>query len=89
MKKKGAGLALLVVAALAAGGCASLELAGSRFISSTTKLDRTVTLFADDGSVIQSWTGPMYLKEMGAGITFMLDGKRINICGTYIVTENP
>lgn len=78
---------IVVAVLLLCSGCGTVEMAGSKTLSGLAKLNRKVTLYAADGHVIRTWQGKMMLQDEGGGCTFMLDGKRVNIAGTYTVEE--
>ena len=82
-------LLCIVALMLTLTGCAAIEQEGSKLVASTVKLDRTVVLFSATGDTIATWTGKIYLDSTGGdGQSFMLNGKRIAISGTYVIEEN-
>jgi hypothetical protein len=76
-----------VLAGLLMGGCATIERQGSGCISAAIKLNRRVVLYAANGDTIKVWEGRMMLEDEGGGTSFMLDGKRVVVSGTYTVEE--
>ena len=55
--------------------------------SSTIGLDRTITLYANDGSVIKHWTGRVQVETEGGFPRFIVDGKVIFLNGTFVIEE--
>jgi hypothetical protein len=51
-------------------------------------LDRTITLYANDGKPIKSWKGRVQVEVEGGAARFIVQGKAVTISGTYIVEEN-
>jgi hypothetical protein len=51
-------------------------------------LDRTITLYANDGKVIKSWKGRVQVELEGGAARFILHGKAVTISGTYVIEEN-
>ena len=83
---------ILILGALAVGlgwQCQCIKQAASHVKSGTVGLDRRVTLYANDGSIIQEWEGKFMIEDSGASIRFLLYGDAITVAGTYVVEENP
>jgi len=80
-------LVLLVVGMIFLNGCAYLEQGCSEMKSEMVKLDRTITLYANDGSVMRVWDGKIFVDADGSDIRFMYNGKAVRISGTYIIEE--
>jgi len=56
--------------------------------SSVTGLDRIVTLYSPNGTIIKTWDGRIKIEEGTGGKTqFILNNKVILISGTYIIEE--
>lgn len=56
--------------------------------SSAIGLNRTITLYSNDGKPIKSWSGRVQLELDGAAARFVIHGKAVVISGTYIIEEN-
>lgn len=78
-------LALAVTSPLT--GCASCSRVGKTFESNTVGLNRKVTLYDNQGEVIQTWEGVISLDESDNEVLFDLDGKRVVIQGGITVIE--
>ena len=50
-------------------------------------LERRVTLYANDGTLIRSWQGHYQIGVSGSTIRFMHDGRAVQVSGTIIVEE--
>jgi len=50
-------------------------------------LNRKITLYADNGSVIRVWEGKFRIERKGSSIYFINNGKSVVINGTYIIEE--
>jgi hypothetical protein len=50
-------------------------------------LDRTITLYSNDGKPIKSWKGRVVVEVEGGTARFVIHGKAIMINGTYIIEE--
>jgi hypothetical protein len=51
-------------------------------------LDRTITLYSNDGKPIKSWKGRVQVELEGGAARFILNGKAVMISGTYVIEEN-
>lgn len=51
-------------------------------------LDRTITLYSNDGKPIKTWKGRVQVELEGGAARFVLHGKAVIISGTYIIEEN-
>ena len=50
-------------------------------------LDRKVTFYAADGTVIREWQGRFKVEDRGGSCYFIVDGKTVVISGTFLVEE--
>lgn len=55
--------------------------------SSLIGLNRTITLYADNGTVIRTWEGRFQVETSGSSARFLHDGKTIYISGTFVIEE--
>lgn len=69
--------------------CGSCRGCGKDFSSEFGGLERRVTIYANDGSVIEAWEGDIFVEAVESdGLGFLTeDNKRIIINGTYIIEE--
>ena len=67
--------------------CAKFEQGTSRIKSSTFGLNRVITLYAGNGTIIQQWEGHYKVNIEGGSARFMDKGKAVYISGTYTVIE--
>jgi hypothetical protein len=51
-------------------------------------LDRTITLYSNDGKPIKTWKGRVQVELEGGAARFILHGKAVTISGTYVIEEN-
>jgi hypothetical protein len=56
--------------------------------SETIGLDRTVTLYTNDGKPIKSWKGRIQVELEGGAARFIAGHKTVIISGSYIIEEN-
>ena len=75
------------VLSLAISGCGDWAQTVSHTRSSLFGLDRTITLYANDGSAIRSWETKTQVEDQGGSFRFLADGKAITIAGTVIIEE--
>jgi len=68
-------------------GCAGCEQTMSHLKSGTVGINRNVTLYANDGSVIKTWTGRLNVEDQGGSFRFMANGKAVVVSGTVIIEE--
>lgn len=84
-------IALIIAVAitgLAIGGCSSCDRTYKSLSSDVSGgLERTVTLYANDGTEIRGWDGKIDLTNSDEEIMFDLDGKRVVIHGGIVVVE--
>jgi uncharacterized lipoprotein YehR (DUF1307 family) len=78
---------LLAMLVLILVGCEALNNQVKSIESDVRGLDRVVTLYANDGSVIKRYEGKFTIKTEDGVLIFTHDGKRIILNGTYIVEE--
>ncbi len=86
-----AGIAVLVISLVVLYAYFSLPSVQQRIShaeSSAIGLDRTITLYANDGKPIKSWKGRVQVETEGGAARFILHGKAVTISGTYIIEEN-
>jgi hypothetical protein len=85
------GLTTLVVivclACLTLGGCGKLSQDVSHFKSKWIGLDRTITLYANDGKPIKKWDCRSQVEDNGGSFRFMSNGKAVQISGTVVIEE--
>ncbi len=78
----------LLAAVLLAGGCSKgCQQRVSHLKSNLIGLDRTITLYAHDGSVIRVWEGRFQVEATGGSARFIHEGKAVYISGTFIIEE--
>ena len=88
MKKKIAVFALLAAMVLALTGCASWSRTWKSFGSDITGgLNRTVTVYSQDGDVRGEWFGKFEVSESESETFFDVNGKRVIIQGGIIINE--
>jgi len=81
-------VALLAVALLSAAGCQRMTKAGKHWNSSWEGLDRTITLYAEDGHVLGQWHSKTYVETDPPVVAFVDSmGKEVKLMGTVIVQE--
>lgn len=86
----GALVILVIVVVIGGWQCQSCRQFRSHVVSGVTGLDRRVTLYAVNGSVIREWEGRYNVEVKGASARFIIeDGSVVNISGTFVVEENP
>jgi len=78
---------LIAVGLLFIIGCASFEQETSHWASSMVGLNRVVTLYSANGTVIQQWSGQFNVETNGSSARFMDKGKSIYISGTFTIIE--
>ena len=60
----------------------------SHATSEAIGLDRTITLYTNDGKPIKSWKGRVQVELAGGTARFITGHKTVIISGTYIIEEN-
>lgn len=68
-------------------GCAGCQQKWSHTKSNWVGLDRTITIYANDGSVIKQWETKGQVEDRGGSFRFLVDGKAITLAGTVIIEE--
>lgn len=70
-------------------GCASQANSCKHQESDMWGLDRTITLYGSDGTVIREWKTKAKVEDQGGTCWFLdKDGKAVLISGTFIIEEN-
>ena len=81
-------VALLAIALLSAAGCQRMTKAGKHWNSSWEGLDRTITLYAEDGHVLGQWHSKTYVETDPPVVAFIdSTGKEVKLMGTVVVQE--
>jgi len=81
-------VALLAITTLAAAGCQRMTKAGKHWNSGWEGLDRTITLYAEDGHVLGRWHAKTYVETDPPVVAFVDSaGKEVKLMGTIIVQE--
>jgi hypothetical protein len=60
----------------------------SHLESRTIGLDRTITLYSNDGKPIKSWKGRVQVELEGGAARFVTRHKTVIISGTYVIEED-
>ena len=59
------------------------------FASATSGLNRTVILYANNGSIIKKWSGNINVEDEGSIVSWVdSDGKQVKIEGTVLIEQN-
>jgi hypothetical protein len=78
----------LVFALLAATGCQRMNKAEKHWRSSWSGLDRTITVYTDDGRVLHRWNATTYVETDPPVVAFIDSaGREIKLDGGIIVVE--
>lgn len=82
-------LAITAGSFLLGGGCGSQSFQQSvkHFQSSVGGLNRTITLYSENGAILKSWQGRYQVETTGSFARFIDNGKTITISGTIVVEE--
>ena len=81
-------VALLMIVLLSAAGCQRMRKAGKHWNSSWEGLDRTITLYAEDGSILGRWHAKTYCETDPPVVAFIDSaGKEVKLMGTVVVQE--
>ena len=80
---------LLVILCVGLLGCAQIKKKSRHFKSNLVGLDRTITLYAMDGSVIRQWDCKAKIEIKGNVISFIDENdKEIKLSGTAVIEQN-
>ena len=77
---------MLILCCTMLSGCAMINTV-KHAQSSWIGLNRTITLYSGDGQIIKQWQTRSKVEDQGGSAYFLVDGKAINISGTYIIEE--
>jgi hypothetical protein len=78
----------LLLAAVAAAGCQRMTKLDKHWHSGWEGLDRTITLYADDGRVMGRWHTKTYVETDPPVVAFIDSaGKEVKLMGTVVVQE--
>ncbi len=85
--------AIIAILVLIAGGYMYYSLPSAQQRISHVKseaigLDRTITLYSNDGKPIRQWKGRVQVELDGSAARFVINHKATIISGTYIIEEN-
>ena len=82
-------VAILIVVASRLMGCQGIKKSIKHVKSSLVGIEREVTLYADDGTVIRKWSGKFMVEVEQGGVFSWIgdDGREMKIMGTAIVEE--
>lgn len=78
---------LAVAAMLSTSGCAGCDNDLKHMRSEFIGLNRHITLYANDGKIIKEWDTQAQVQNQGGSCNFLVNGKMINIAGTYLIEE--
>ena len=85
---RAAALLGILVVAFAAGGCKRMTKLDKHWHSSWEGLDRTITVYAEDGRLIGRWRSKTYVETDPPVIAFIDSaGKEVKLMGTVVVQE--
>lgn len=68
-------------------GCQVFKIVGSDVISSTVGINRTITLYSVDGTIIKQYKTMNGIDTTDGVCSFMCDNKKVLISGTFVVEE--
>lgn len=69
-------------------GCNGCRNNWSHIKSETVGLNRTVTLYSNDGKVIKAWEITSAVEDQGGSFKFIMDsGKAVTISGTVVIEQ--
>jgi hypothetical protein len=81
-------VAVLAIATLAATGCKRMTKVEKHWNTSWDGLDRTITLYAEDGRVLGSWHSKTYVETDPPVVAFIDSaGKEVKLMGTVVIQE--
>jgi hypothetical protein len=78
---------VIVVACIGLWNLEGCQQTRSHMTSSVIGLDRVVTLYANDGSVIKQYKGRFQVEVVGSTARFIADGRAVTISGTFLIEE--
>lgn len=78
---------LLLLTSVMLCGCQALKVVGSDLISDTVGINREITLYAVDGTVIKRWSTRNTIDTSNGVCSFMANEKKVLIGGTFLVEE--
>lgn len=77
---------IALVSVLSLVGCGQVDNVVNGFKSTTGMLDRTITLYADNGAVIKQWETKNMIEYSGSLAAFVdKNGNNVRISGTFII----
>ena len=76
-----------VIVTTVGGGCKGIQQKIKHFKSATVGIDRKITLYANDGSVIRTWEGQIQVESQDGIPRFIIDNKTVQLNGTYVIEE--
>ena len=81
-------VAVMCSALLCLTGCGSWHIFTKHLHSSTTGLNRKITLYSANGGIIREWVTTTAVEDKG-GTCFFLDAndKNVTVSGTFIIQE--
>lgn len=68
-------------------GCAGCQQDLSHMKSQLVGLNRKITLYANDGSVIKQWETRGTVEDQGGSFRFLANGKAVTLAGTVVIEE--
>ncbi len=81
-------VALVLLVVFAASGCQRMEKRGKHWESSWSGLNRTITLYTDDGRVLHRWNAKTYIETDPPVVAFIdSSGREIKIDGGILLVE--
>ena len=79
---------LIALVALAFTGCQDIRQEFSHFNSSIRGINRTITLYGNDGKELRKWDFKGKVEDAGGTCRFLTnDGKAVTIAGTFVIEE--
>jgi hypothetical protein len=79
-------ITILLLSAVALAGCGRIDTTVNNFKSYTGQLERKVTLYAVDGTVLRTWVTDNQIEYAGPAAAFIAkDGTNVRISGTFVI----
>ena len=79
---------LLIILVFSLCGCQAVKNVSRHIISSTSGINRQITLYSVDGHIIRGWHTTSMIEDEGSVVCFFDDdGNAIQISGTIIVEQ--